>query len=359
LPDGKQRTESIAALEGLNPYSRDDADIAFSKRKVQKRERRILEIVPEAKKTFLELSEWYLDLDKVKGRAYYKTLKSELNHFNEVFGNVIVGEIKPIDLEGYQVKRQRQGLSDSYIDKHIEAARTVVTKAFDNDEIGGDCLKPFRKVKKLLKKGANARKRVLSNQEYESILINLPVHSQGPFAMAYWAGMRRGEILKLTWDRVDLANRMIRLKAKDVKEGMPKTIPISKPLRSVLMQIPERGRQGYVFTYAGSQIKDIRDGIKTACQKTDTPYGRFVKNGFIFHDLRHTFTTNARRAGVHKNVAMAIQGHSSGNDMNMRYDTIEELDLLKAIDLIEVYLKSGYQSGYQEGKNESNSAKNN
>ncbi len=152
---------------------------------------------------------------------------------------------------------------------------------------------------------------------------------------------------------------MIRLKAEDVKEDMPKVIPISKFLRTILMQIPERGREGAGFTYAGKPVKDISDGLKTACQNSDTLYGRFVENGFIFHDLRHTFTTNARRAWIHKNVVMTIQGHTDGNDMNRRYDTVDEPDLIKAIDQLEGYLENVDQIVDQKGIDESNSAKTN
>jgi len=64
-------------------------------------------------------------------------------------------------------------------------------------------------------------------------------------------------------------------------------------------------------------------------------YGSKVKDGFVFHDLRHTFATNARRAGIPRNVIMAIMGNSTGGDMNARYDKIEDSDLLEAIDRIE------------------------
>jgi integrase len=340
MPDGQQRRESVGALEGLDPYSITDAKDALAKRQVQKRERRVLEFLPESVMTFNELADWFLSLEKIKGLAYHKTLQTILGKFNQDFGNVIVGQIKPVDLENYQIKQKKAGYSESYIDQQIEAAKNMVTKAFDNDMIGGDCLKPFRKVKKLLKKGANARDRVLSNDEYNKLRINLPQHSIGPVTIAYWTGMRSREILKLTWDKVDLVNRVIKLEPTDTKEEMPKRIPISKPLRATLMQIPERGRQGLVFTYAGKRVKDIRDGLKGGCQKSDIVYGRFEKNGFIFHDLRHTFTTNARRAGVHRNVAMAIMGHSAGDDMNFRYDTIDDSDLLSAIDQIEAYLEN-------------------
>jgi integrase len=130
------------------------------------------------------------------------------------------------------------------------------------------------------------------------------------------------------------------LRAEDTKERRTKKIPISKTLRSILMQIPDRQNSKLVFTYAGKPVKDIRDGLKRACEIADIAYGRFVENGFIFHDLRRTFITNARKAGVVRNVSMAITGHSNSRDMNVRYDQIDELDLLNAIDLIEVFLRN-------------------
>ena len=52
MPDGKQRRESLGAFEGLNAYSKTDAKIAMSKREVQKREKRILDMLPESKMIF-------------------------------------------------------------------------------------------------------------------------------------------------------------------------------------------------------------------------------------------------------------------------------------------------------------------
>jgi integrase len=42
--------------------------------------------------------------------------------------------------------------------------------------------------------------------------------------MGYYTGMREGEILKLTWDRVDLGSRLIHLTKDMTKERKPKTI---------------------------------------------------------------------------------------------------------------------------------------
>jgi integrase len=336
IPGGKQRWEPAS-------YSIEEAKASEGKRRAQKKENRILDIKPETKMTFNELTEWFLNLEKVKAKAYYPTLKYNLASFNAEFGNVVVSQIKPADLENYQAKQKAAGYSDSYVDQQIGAARTMIYKALDNDLVGGDLLKVFRKAKKLLKRDTNRRDKVISySEEYERLLAVLPQHTRSIVEMAFWTGMRRGEIVSLTWDKVDLKNRIIRLGAKDTKEGRAKKIPVSRPLKASLMNLPTRFRasykDNYVFQYRGGSIKgDMRKSLKNACEEAKIPYGRFEQNGFIFHDLRHTFTTIARRAGIPRNVIMAITGHTS-SDMNFRYDTVDEEDLIKAIDQMEDYL---------------------
>ena len=71
MPDGKQRRESVATFKNLNPYSIKDARDALSKREVQKREKRLFDMVPESQMTFNELTQWYLDLASVRLLASY------------------------------------------------------------------------------------------------------------------------------------------------------------------------------------------------------------------------------------------------------------------------------------------------
>jgi integrase len=340
IKNGKQRWESVDKFDDLNGYSITDAKTALSKRGVQKMENRLLDVLPDSNVTFAELIDWFLNLTKVKAKAYYKTLNSNLKHFRAEFGNTYAGRLKPVDLENFQTKMQEAKFADSYIDAIIEAAKNVVYKAFDNDLIGGEPLRPFRKVKKLTRRGDNARSRILTHDEFKQIRDSLPVHSRPIFIMGYYTGMREGEILNLTWNRVDLSNRIIQLTKEMTKERKPKKVPISKTLRSVLMQLPNRGKEDFVFKYANKPIKDLRDGLKRACARCEIKYGRFEEGGFIFHDLRRTFVTNARKAGCARNVIMKITGHSNSGNMNARYDQIDPSDLLSAIDQIEGYLES-------------------
>jgi integrase len=164
------------------------------------------------------LSEWYLDLQKVKALASYDIIKIKLDKFNAEFGDWIVANIKLADLENYQAKRLKAGLAPATVDHEIGKTKTMIIKAFDNDMVGGDILKVFKRCKPLLVKGSDVRTRILSKDEFEAVMNHLPLHSKPVFASGYYTGMRRGEIISLTWDKVDLKGRVIKLEASDTKD---------------------------------------------------------------------------------------------------------------------------------------------
>ncbi len=93
----------------------------------------------------------------------------------------------------------------------------------------------------------------------------------------------------------------------------------------------------HVFQFHGKPVGDIRTGLKKACKKAKIKYGRFVKGGFICHDLRHTFNTNMRKAGVQESVIMEVTGHST-REMFDRYNTIDEDDTRSAVDQMTAFL---------------------
>jgi integrase len=74
-----------------------------------------------------------------------------------------------------------------------------------------------------------------------------------------------------------------------------------------------------VFTYGGKPIGYIRRSFETACQRAGI-------TGVVFHDLRHTFVTTMRRAGVDYFRIMAITGHRT-MEVFKRYHTIDQDDL--------------------------------
>jgi len=105
-----------------------------------------------------------------------------------------------------------------------------------------------------------------------------------------------------------------------------------------------------VFTHGGKPItgSTIRVGLEIACRRAGI-------EEFIFHDLRHIFTTNMRRAGVHDLVIMAITGHKTPA-MFMRYNTISREELMVAAGKIGSH---GHLYGHLTGSKPSDKASDN
>jgi len=81
----------------------------------------------------------------------------------------------------------------------------------------------------------NARDRVPPAEELERLLSHLPRHAALMTHFVYLTGMRAGEIFDLTWNRVSLKDKVMRLQDSDIKTSEPRVIILSgQPLDIVL-----------------------------------------------------------------------------------------------------------------------------
>lgn len=136
---------------------------------------------------------------------------------------------------------------------------------------------------------------------------------------------------------MDLKNRVIQLEPADTKDKEARNVPIMDELYEILKSTPPALHDNHVFQYMGKPLKSIDTGLRGACKEAKITYGRKIKGGFTFHDLRHTFNTNMRKAGVDKTVIMKITGHSS-EEMFNRYNTVDAEDARQAVDRLQTYL---------------------
>jgi len=84
-----------------------------------------------------------------------------------------------------------------------------------------------------------------------------------------------------------------------------------------------------VFLYKDKPIRDVKTAFDKACRRAGI-------TNFRLHDLRHTASTNLRRAGVDATTAMKIVGHKSER-MHRRYNTVEPEDLRCAVSRLASY----------------------
>jgi integrase len=345
LADGRQRKEFVGLPDG-SPGGIEEARAAEGKRRAQKKENpTILERVPAERMTFAELISWYLALGSVKKLASLPRIKSALVNFNTAFGDRIVSSLKPLDLEEYQAKREEAGKAPATIDMEVVIAKTMATKAFDNDLVDGRTVKAFRTFKRKLKKGTNARKRILTIEEYLKLVKVAPDHLKAFLMLAFNTGMRTGELRGLRWSHIDREKWVIRLPAALVKEGRDKVVPINHQVKGLLADLPRAIHHDFVLTYRHKPITSpggIKKSFIAACGKAGIPYGQHEPNGITFHDLRRTVKTNMVNAGVDKVYRDLILGHSL-HGMDVHYISPSEDDLHRAMGLYTAWLDSQIQ----------------
>lgn len=155
--------------------------------------------------------------------------------------------------------------------------------------------------------------RWLKPAEFERILKELPLHLKLAARFAVLIGLRMREMLSLTWDRIDLAQRRAWIPGTRMKAGRPHGIPLNTDAVKVLRELKTLNPEGaHVFQWRGKPVDDCNGhAFKDAATRAGMPDLRW-------HDLRHTFASWAVQRGVTLHELMQLGGWSS-YQMVLRY----------------------------------------
>ena len=111
-------------------------------------------------------------------------------------------------------------------------------------------------------------------------------------------GMRRGEILSLTWQHVHLGKRYVHL--PDTKNGDSRDVPLSPRALELVRGLPRNIRgDPVVFPL---HYEALKSAWRRACD-------RAVIIDLRFHDLRHEATSRFFEKGLNVMEVAAITGH--------------------------------------------------
>ena len=276
--------------------------------------------------TFKALTERYLSHPDIRRQSTCQwkaqTVESRLLPW---FGKQVLSSISAIMIEEYREERRkqkgRQGttLKVATINRDLALLKHLLSYAIREEWLEHN---PVSKIK--LEKENNARDRVLTPQEFDALQAHSSPHIQAINTTAYLTGMRRGEMLNLTWDRVDLKNGLIKLRPEDTKTREGRLIPLTQELTGLLRELYKVRylNEPRVFLVKGKSVASIKTAFNAACRRAKI-------EGFKFHDFRHTAVTNMRRAGIDHLTIMKITGHKT-LDVFKRYNSFLLDDLKEA-----------------------------
>lgn len=176
------------------------------------------------------------------------------------------------------------------------------------------------------------KKRALTSDERNAILQADLTEKERLFVyFGLYAGLRRGEILALTWDDIDLRRRLLHVRKAlyfqdnaPVIKPMPKTeagirdIPIPQKLFDAIRRYGKPTKSIYLFQMDNGGLitkssytklwKRIDEKVNRAAGGTKEI--RAIGN-FTCHILRHTYATKLYYAGIDIKTAQRLLGHSS------------------------------------------------
>lgn len=250
--------------------------------------------------------------------------KSLLEQLLKFFGDPKLRDIRTREVEAYKSRRADHA-KPATVNREIASLRHLFNLAIKWDYVTEN---PVARKVEFLEEN-NTITRCLADEEEGRLMASLPQHLKAIAKFALHTGMRRGEILNLTWPDISLENGLIRVRPESSKGKRHREIPIDEVAREVLSELPRSIDCPYVFW--NPDTGDVRKELKTAWLSAVKRAG--IKD-FRFHDLRHTFASRLVQREASLVAVKDLLGHSDIKT-TMRYSHLAPSDLRRAISLLD------------------------
>ena len=160
-----------------------------------------------------------------------------------------------------------------------------------------------------------------------------------PILLAYYAGLRAGEVRGLKWCDIDLRGRELlvrRAVCRGVeaapKSGSERRVPLAEALFAALSSA-RRGSPDSLVCPSPKSKRVERPWSECALSRATTKLARRLGLRFSFHGLRHAFCTALFRRTTPANVVQELLGHSNLT-VTQRYAHATSADRRAAVALL-------------------------
>ncbi|NQU67703.1 MAG: site-specific integrase [Candidatus Marinimicrobia bacterium] len=244
-------------------------------------------------------------------------------HVFPVFGNRTIEEINPIEVDKFRAKKLKS-LAPATVSDMLSILRRLM-----NYGVAMGLSNPYTfKIK--LPKVDNVKTEDLTNEQLSNLFTALEKDPDQDVAdimrIALFTGMRRGEILNLTWDDLDFERGFIFI--KNPKGGKSINIPMNKNARTVFKNRVKTD-SAYVFPgrYGGKRV-EIRRTLNRIKKEAKLP-----PDFRPLHGLRHVFASHIASSGkVDMYTLQRLLTHKSPS-MTQRYAHLRDEALRNASEL--------------------------
>ena len=209
-------------------------------------------------------------------------------------------------------KRQEQGIGNAGINGSLRMLRKMFSLQVKERKFPRNLVPSFPMLP-----NPKPRRDFLTLEQHAMLVKHLPEGLRPLQIVSYDTGARRGELLKLTWDRVDLERGSLTF--LDTKNGEDRVVPLGQQALKTIQEMNlNRTPGGLVFVRAnGEPIKDFRRAWLKALEAAGL-------GKHLFHGNRRSQAVNLMTAGVDEQTAMEITGHKDSETFRGYRVLVEE-----------------------------------
>ena len=217
-------------------------------------------------------------------------------------------------------ERKRAEASGPTANRYLALIRAILRKACNEWE----WIDRVPQVK--LYKEAKRRVRWLTPEQANCLLSELPMHQRDIVLFALATGLRQSNVVKLTWDQVDLHRKTAWIPGDKAKGKEDIHVSLSQ-LSVDLLQRQLGKHSERVFTYAGRPVNQVNTrGWRSALVRAG------IEN-FRWHDLRHTWASWLVQNGTPMYDLQEMGGWKS-TEMVRRYAHLAPAHMAKHAEIV-------------------------
>jgi integrase len=284
-------------------------------------------------------------------RSYEQAMNK---HVLEEYGACRLSELTRLDLQDLAARLLADDKDASTIRNTLMPLRAIYRRAIQRGELA---VNPTTGLELPAVRGR--RDRIVSSAQAAKLLSVLPDEDRALWATALYAGLRRGELLALRWEDVDLPAGLIRVTrsydpvarvfvAPKSRAGV-RTVPVPSVLREHLAAQRLRTGRAHGLAFGTDPVTPF--DFRHVIQRALAAWKKTALEPIGLHEARHTFASLMIAAGVNAKALSTYMGHSSITITLDRYGHLFPGNEDQAATLLDGYLEQavGAETGAKGG----------
>ncbi len=281
--------------------------------------------------TLSKFKEEYLEYaNPVKSKKYLDSISYSFKYFIEYAGDISLNDIATRTVDKFinlTFTRTQRGAHLYY-----RTLKAALNKAVEWNYLS---VNPFTKVK--FPKLSKTFPVFISEDELLIILANTQYqHLKDIFTVAFYTGLRLGELVNMQWNWIDFLQNQITVKCSDdfqTKSKKERIVPMSVKVRTILFRrfnSTSHSPDEVVF-YSRKRKMLYQEAISKQFKKIVRKSN--LSDKIHFHTLRHSFASILVQKGVSLYVVKELLGHEDLATTQI-YSHLQKQNLMEALNLL-------------------------